>query len=141
MAGKLVDYTLGLYASKTYAARNGLPKSRNELAAHRLVRVCRRPCDKPLTRLRDGNRSAWRARYGISSALGQVEAVRAGAGLGILHSFIARGHDDLVAVSSLPIIHRAYWLVYHESMRPLRRLQAVARFIAEAVEQERAIFR
>ena len=34
-------------------------------------------------------------------------------------------------------IRRAYWLVYHESVRPLRRIQAVAGFITQAVERER----
>jgi hypothetical protein len=45
-----------------------------------------------------------------------------------------------VPVKAIPTIRRSYWLVYHESMRPLRRIQAVAGFIAEAVERERAIF-
>ncbi|EHK58275.1 hypothetical protein MAXJ12_05553, partial [Mesorhizobium alhagi CCNWXJ12-2] len=29
---------------------------------------------------------------------------------------------------------------YHESMRPLRRIQTVAEFITKAVERERALF-
>jgi hypothetical protein len=37
-------------------------------------------------------------------------------------------------------IRRAYWLVYHESVRPLRRIQTVAGFIGEAVERERGLF-
>jgi DNA-binding transcriptional LysR family regulator len=72
--------------------------------------------------------------------MGQVEAVRSGAGIGILHSFIARALPDLVAVPAAPPIRRAYWLVYHESVRPLRRVQAVAAFIGELVERERALF-
>ena len=82
----------------------------------------------------------WQARFSVSSALGQVEAVRAGAGIGILHTFIARQMADLVAVAAAPPIRRAYWLVYHESMRPSRRIQAVSAFIAEAVEKERHLF-
>ncbi|EFG9152686.1 LysR family transcriptional regulator, partial [Escherichia coli] len=30
--------------------------------------------------------------------------------------------------------------VYHESVRPVRRVQAVAAFIAQAVEKERGLF-
>jgi len=37
-------------------------------------------------------------------------------------------------------IRRAYWLVYHESVRPLRRIQIVAGFITKAVERERSLF-
>ncbi len=80
----------------------------------------------------------WDAAFSISSALGQVEAVRSGAGIGILHTFIARALPDLVPVAAAKPIRRAYWLVYHESVRPLRRIQAVAGFITKAVEQRKA---
>jgi DNA-binding transcriptional LysR family regulator len=66
--------------------------------------------------------------------------VRSGAGIGIVHTFIARALPDLVPVDAAPPIRRAYWLVYHESMRPLRRIQTVAGFITRAVEQERTLF-
>ena len=82
----------------------------------------------------------WQAAFSISSALGQVEAVRSGAGIGILHSFIARSVPELVPVTASGPIRRAYWLVYHESVRPLRRVQAVAGFITRAVESERQLF-
>jgi DNA-binding transcriptional LysR family regulator len=66
--------------------------------------------------------------------------VRSGAGIGILHTFIARALPELVAVKAAPPIRRAYFLVYHESVRPLRRVQAVAGFITRQVEKERALF-
>ncbi|TIS18392.1 MAG: LysR family transcriptional regulator, partial [Mesorhizobium sp.] len=37
-------------------------------------------------------------------------------------------------------IRRAYWLVYHESVRPLRRVQLVANFITRGVEREKGLF-
>ena len=66
--------------------------------------------------------------------------MRSGAGIGILHTFIASAHDDLVPVETIAPIRRAYWLVYHESMRPLRRIQAVTSFIQQAVERDRELF-
>ena len=71
---------------------------------------------------------------------GQVEAVRSGAGIGILHTFIARGVPELVPVKAVAPIRRAYWLVYHESVRPLRRVQAVASFIARQVAKDHRLF-
>jgi len=47
---------------------------------------------------------------------------------------------ELVPVDIVTPIRRAYWLVYHESVRPLRRVQVVAEFITRAVERERALF-
>jgi DNA-binding transcriptional LysR family regulator len=69
-----------------------------------------------------------------------VEAVRAGFGIGILHSFIARNHPELVELNLTQPIRRNYWLVYHESMRPSRRVQKVAEFISKLVEKERQVF-
>jgi DNA-binding transcriptional LysR family regulator len=140
VAAKLVDYALGLYASRAYAEKHGLPQSSAELSGHRLVGYVPDLAISPSLDYATDFSPDWQAGFSISSALGQVEAVRSGAGIGILHAFIARAIPELVAVQSIPPIRRAYWLVYHESVRPLRRIQAVAAFIAKAVETERALF-
>ena len=66
--------------------------------------------------------------------------MRAGAGIGILHTYIAHTAPNLVPVVAIPTIRRSYWLVYHESVRTLRRVQTVASFIAQTVEKERGLF-
>ncbi|TYR34534.1 LysR family transcriptional regulator [Mesorhizobium microcysteis] len=140
VAGKLVDYTLSLYASRDYAERYGLPRSVADLKQHRLIGYVP---DLLISLSLDYGPEImpdWQASFAVSSALGQVEAVRSGAGIGILHTFIARAHEDLVPVAIAPPIRRGYWLVYHETVRPLRRVQAVSAFIAAAVEAERARF-
>jgi hypothetical protein len=58
----------------------------------------------------------------------------------MLHAFIARAIPELVPVAAAGPIRRAYWLVYHESVRPMRRVHTVADFIARAVEKDRALF-
>ncbi len=140
VAAKLVDYSLGLYASRAYAEAHGMPESPAALAGHRLVGYVGDLVFSPTLDYAAEFWRDWQARYSVSSALGQVEAVRSGAGIGILHTFIARAHPDLVEVPAAPPIRRAYWLVYHESLRPLRRVQAVCAFIGELVERERALF-
>jgi DNA-binding transcriptional LysR family regulator len=140
VAAKLVDYSLGLYASSTYAQAHGLPASRQELARHRLVGYVPDLLVSPTLDYAAEFAPDWKAAYAVSSAFGQVAAVRAGAGIGILHTFIARDLPDLVAVDSVAPVRRAYWLVYHESMRPLRRIQTVCAFIATLVDRERALF-
>lgn len=140
VAGKLVDYTLGLFASRAYAEENGLPQTVAELANHRLVGYVPDLVVSPSLDYAAEFSPDWNAGFSISSSLGQVEAVRAGAGIGMLHTFIARSHPDLVPVPAAKPIRRAYWLVYHESVRPLRRIQTVAGYITKAVEAERALF-
>ena len=140
VAAKLVDYTLGLYASRGYAAAHGLPATLAELKRHPLIGYV---ADLLVSLSLDYGTEItpdWQASFAVSSALGQLEAVRSGAGIGILHTFIARDHDDLVPVTVAAPIRRAYWLIYHETVRPLRRVQIVSSFIAAAVEAERARF-
>lgn len=140
IASKLVDYTLGLYASRAYADAHGLPARREELPQHRLVGYVPDLVINPALDYAAEFSADWSPGYMISSALGQAEAIRAGAGIGIAHTFVARNMPDLVAVGVVPPIRRTYWLVYHESLRGLPRVQAVANFIAQSVEKERRLF-
>lgn len=140
VAQKLVDYSLGLYASRAYAEANGLPATPAELKAHRLVGYVPDLVFSPSLAYAPEFLPDWDAAFSISSAMGQVEAVRAGAGIGILHAFIARALPELIPVEAAKPIRRAYWLVYHETVRPLRRIQAAAEFIIRAVEQEKRLF-
>ncbi len=140
VAGKLIDYSLGLYASRAYVEQHGNPATPADLAGHRLIGYVPDLIINPSLDYATEFWREWETNYAISSALGQVEAVRSGAGIGILHTFIARSHDDLVLIEAAPPIRRAYWLVYHESVRPMRRIQAVSSFISELVEKERALF-
>ena len=140
VAGKLVDYSLQLYAGEDYAREHGLPQTIPDLLQHRLIGYVGDLTVSPSLDYAPDITPDWQARFSISSALGQVEAVRANAGIGILHTFIARRYPDLVPVPAAPPIRRAYWLVYHDSVRAVRRVQVVAAFIQEAVEKNRAIF-
>jgi DNA-binding transcriptional LysR family regulator len=140
VAAKLVDYTLALYASRAYAAAHPLPSSPSELKGHRLVGYVPDLVVSPGLDYASEFAPDFEPSFMVSSALGQVEAVRSGAGIGILHSFIARGHDDLVRVEGFAPIRRAYWIVYHESVRALGRIQAVSGFIGKSVDADRALF-
>ncbi|MCO5064579.1 MAG: LysR family transcriptional regulator [Rhizobiaceae bacterium] len=140
VAAKLVDYTLGLFAARAYVERHGAPASRDALAGHRLIGYVPDLVVNPSLDYSAEFSPQWDAAFAISSAMGQTEAVRSGAGIGILHSFIAHSIPELVPIECVPPIRRSYWLVYHESVRTLRRVQAVAAFISKAVEKERTLF-
>ncbi len=140
VAGKLVDYTLGLFASRGYAQAHGLPRTVADLSNHTLIDYVPDLIVSPSLDYDAEFSPDWRSTFAISSALGQAEAVRAGAGIGILHTFIARTMPELLPVDIVRPIRRAYWLVYHETVRPLRRVQLVAGYITRAVERERALF-
>lgn len=140
VAKKLVDYTLCLFASQSYLAEHPAPQTVEDLSKHRLVGYVDDLVISPSLNYAPEITRDWRPAFEISSAIGQVEAVKAGAGIGILHTFIAREHADLVPVLPERTIHRSYWLAYHESVRTLRRITAVSSFISDLVNSETGRF-
>lgn len=138
---KLTDYSLGLYASRGYIARHGVPADLAELTErHRLVGYVEDLIYAPgLNYARELTRQ-WRAEVEISSAIGQKEAVRGGAGIGVLHDYLARTDATLVPVLSGEHVIRSYWMAHHESLRDVARVRVVADFLVETVRQARADF-
>lgn len=140
VARKLVTYALGLYAARGYLAEHGTPSGVGDLTRHRLVGAVEDLLYSPSLHYTAEIADDWQSRFEISSALGQTEAVAAGAGIGILHAFIADRRSELVRVLPAHEIRREYWLVIHESARGLAPIRAAADFIAETVEAERGLF-
>lgn len=140
VCSKLTDYTLGLYASRGYLAERGAPKDIEALKGHRRIGYVE---DLLFTASLDFTGEVmrnWNAAFEISSATGQTEAVRSGAGIGILHNYIARQDADLVRILPETTIRRAYWTTFHESARDLARVRTVTAFVREIVETEQSIF-
>ncbi|MBN9670145.1 LysR family transcriptional regulator [Roseibium aggregatum] len=139
-ASKLVDYALGLYASKSYIRDRGAPSSSSDLSAHDLIGYVEDLLYSPSLNYGTEITKDWIARFEIASALGQTEAVRGGAGIGILHDFIARGQSELAPVLPELKLRRSYWMVTHESSRPLRHVAAAQEFLRDQVARDRAMF-
>ncbi|KQS65081.1 LysR family transcriptional regulator [Rhizobium sp. Leaf371] len=140
VSSKLTDYTLGIYASDAYLREHGTPDSIEALKRHRRIGYVE---DLLWTASLDFTGEVmrnWDAGFEISSATGQTEAVRSGAGIGILHNYIARQHGELRRILPEATIRRAYWTTYHESARDLLRVRTVVDFLQELVTAETAIF-
>jgi DNA-binding transcriptional LysR family regulator len=140
VARKLTDYRLGLYAAQSYLDAHGTPASLDDLAAHQLVGYVE---DLLFTTSLDYTAEflkGWRSSLAVSSAMGQTEAVRAGAGIGILHAFMVKRDSSLVPVLPAHTLTRSYWTVVHEDLRNIRRVALVAEFLSEVVARDRSMF-
>lgn len=132
---ELGSYTLGMYASRSYIAEHGSPRDLDDLQRHRLVYFVDamlqvEALDLPrriVPHMRDGVTS--------TNVLVQVEATRAGAGIGMLPCFAADRHDDLVRLLPGSVAERLpYWMIVRaDSMR----IPAVAA-LAEALREQTA---
>src|SRR5271169_3733274 len=140
VARKLTDYTLGIYASAAYIKRNGAPANIEALKAHRLIGYVEEHAFSTaldyVRELFDGAPTSFES----ASAVTQIEALRAGVGLGVVHDFIARRFADLVRVLPERRAPRAYWIVTHQDTRGLGRVRAVHVHLVASVERDRAMF-
>jgi DNA-binding transcriptional LysR family regulator len=137
---KLTDYSLHLYASRSYIAAHGAPASVADLKDHVLVTYVQDLLFSPdLNFMPELFTSGYR-RIECAGVVGQSEAVRAGAGIGILHDYHTSDHDELVMVLPEVSFVRTYWLVTHLDSRSSLRIRTVADFIVGEVEKSRGIF-
>nr|WP_153314100.1 LysR family transcriptional regulator [Agrobacterium tumefaciens] len=140
MFSKLTDYSLGLYASADYLTEYGTPADIEALKRHRRIGYVEDLIFSPSLNFTGEIMRDWDAAFEISSATGQTEAVRSGAGIGILHNYIAGQYPELLRIMPHLTISRSYWTAYHESARQLVRVRTVVDFLQELVAEERRIF-
>ena len=116
----------GLYAAKGYAARHGLPETEAELARHHFVAddtgQSRAPFLRWLRAAVPADRVSWRA----AQPPAQREAVLAGAALGFLPVFVARGNAELIEVlPPRPEWASPLWLVTHVDLHRSAKVQTL----------------
>lgn len=137
---KLVDYSLGLYASEDYLARAGQPGKVDDLGSHTLIGYVDDLIYTPELNYASEFVRDWRSDVEVSTAIGQFEAVRAGTGIGICHDFMASTSSGLVRLFPELSVTRSYWIVWHENQAVARRVQAVAELLDRIVRDERHLF-
>jgi DNA-binding transcriptional LysR family regulator len=140
ISSKLTDYTLGLYASRAHVKAHGMPGGLEDLRHHPRIGYVEDLIFSPSLNFTGEVMRDWDATLEVSSAIGQTEAVRSGAGIGILHDYIARQYPELVRILPDVVICRAYWTTYHESSRDLMRIKTLVRYLNDIVHEERHIF-
>ncbi|MBL8684083.1 MAG: LysR family transcriptional regulator [Myxococcales bacterium] len=129
---KLGSMRFGLYGAKSYLARKGQPKRRDELRGFDVVAGCREIAAGPEARwLGDDLRGA-RASLRTSAMRIVARACAEGMGLAVLSNMTASTEPDLVLVHEIPEIPaRDVWLVAHRDTRTQARVREVWRAIQE----------
>jgi len=78
--------------------------------------------------------------YECGSVIAQMEAVRAGEGIGILHDYAAGQNSELVRILPSVRFTRTYWLMSHPDTHDTARVSAVYRAIVEGVKANMGAF-
>lgn len=137
---KLTDYSLSVYASQAYLKREGPIEAQADLAGRLFVTHIE---DFAYSRALDYAAALGRLmsrRYECGSIVAQIEAVRAGHGIGILHDYAASRYPELRRLLPEVRFVRNYWLTSHPDTHGTRRVQEVHRFIASSVKAARGAF-
>lgn len=137
---KLTDYSLSVYTTKHYLKKTGNIQSTDDLARRLFITYVE---DIAYSRSLDytaGLARLMSRHYECGSVIAQMEAVRAGEGIGILHDYAAALYPELIRI--LPEMHftRTYWLMSHPDTHDTRRVAEVYRFISDSVRQDVVAF-
>ncbi|WP_334174899.1 LysR family transcriptional regulator [Pseudoxanthobacter sp.] len=139
---RLTDYTLDLYGTAAYFAGHGRPQHIADLTGHLFAGYIPDLLftgELDFTRLAEGVDVKPRIRS--TSVMAQLNAVAAGAALGILPTFLAAGHPGLERLFAGELrLTRTYWLSVHEDVRHRRRVQAVLQALTQQVRTDRTLF-
>lgn len=141
VARKLVEYRLGLFASRDYLDRHGPVCARTDLDHHAFVSYVDELVDFPellaLNQARTGGKVVFRS----SSSAAQQAAVAAGTGIGMLHLLAAGQDPRLERVLPNEIeARRTYWLVLHADLQRVPRVRAVIEFLDALVRRMQPLF-
>jgi molybdate transport repressor ModE-like protein len=137
---KLTDYSLSVYAAKIYLERHGTIQSTDDLKDKLFITYVE---DIAYSRALDYTAELAKLmprHYECGSVVAQMEAVRAGEGIGILHDYAAAQYPELARVLPEMRFSRTYWLMSHPDTHDTRRVAEVYRAIVESVTARKRAF-
>ena len=135
IARKIVDLPLGLFAHQSYLARNPAPQTAADLTDHVLVGQDR---NTGLIGAYEAAGVSLRTNdfgFRCDNDIAEINAVRAGIGIGPLHTGMASKWSDVTQVlPDIPVPPLELWLACHADVRHNKRIRVVMDFLAEKLK-------
>ena len=130
VAWKLCDYRLRLYGARSYLARYPPITGPDDFSQHGFVSYIDDLIEMPELRFLDNTIKNARVVFRSTNVSAQYNAILNGIGLGLVHCFMAHREDRLQVVLPADIsVERTYWLLVHEDLRQVARVDAVCKFL------------
>jgi len=140
VARKLIDYRLGLFASRDYLAGHPEIHGCSDLQGHRLIGYIDDLLYDQNLRFMDEFFPGLKTRFRSTTVIAQMNAVAAGAGIGVIPYFMAAAVGSLMPILPKHFAERAFWLQVNPDSRPLARVRATIDFIVAQIETSRELF-
>ncbi len=135
VAQPLARIRTGLYATRGYAERHGIPATEAEFATHRFVVTDTVDSRAPFYRWLRGITPPDALVFRATEPAALESAVRAGLGIGFLSAFRAAGNPDLIEVMPpRPEWDAPLWIVTHVDLHRTRKVQAFLTVLKDAAK-------
>ena len=134
VARYLGEIELGIFASKAYVARCGVPKGPQDMIAHDLVGYDR--SELIIRGMREAGFEISREDFNIrcDNQTTYWELVRAGCGIGFGQAMVARRDLDMVEIDfGFPLPSLPVWLAAHQGLRHTPRVRLVWEMLADGL--------
>jgi DNA-binding transcriptional LysR family regulator len=136
IAWKLCDYRLRLYATGDYLARHPPITCLEDLSGHGFVSYIEDLIEMPELRFFDNTLKNAHVVFRSTNVSAQTNAILDGVGLGMVHCFMAQRENSLQVVLADQIsVERTYWLLVHEDLRHVARVDAVCKFLTSILRE------
>lgn len=140
VARKIADYRLGLFAAKSYLEKHGKISTKEELAGHDLIDYIEDLLYDENLKILDEFAPGQKARFRSSTVVGQMNAITAGSGIGVIPYFMAHAESTLLPVLPDLYAERIFWLQVNPDTRQLARVRATINFIIKQIETNKEMF-
>jgi DNA-binding transcriptional LysR family regulator len=140
---RLTDYSLGLYATRSYLESHPPVRGRDDLAYHALAWYIDSLLDIPELDVFDGSVIPQRRLLRSSNIFAQLSFVTAGGGIGLLPRYLASQRPQLERVLPDDVsVRLTFWLVARKQSLGLARVQAAVDCLTRYVgsRQDRFLF-
>jgi len=138
---KLTDYSLNVYATKSYLADAPPIRDRQDLLEHPFIGYIEDMIFVPGLDYLGDIHPGIKARFQSSSIFAQLTATLNGLGLCVLPHFITRSLPELEIVLPEEVeLRRSYWLMRHRDLTQIPRVRMVTDYIFEAVKENQRAF-
>ncbi len=138
VARQLGVMRMGLYATPDYLARYGVPASADELPSHRVITYGDRLGALPENRWLLGQMAPAAPVLSSDSTAARLRATLGGSGISIQPQLFAQTNPQLQPLlPSIELPGHEIWLVYHQDLRQIPRVRAVAGFLTSILGDSR----
>lgn len=140
IARKLTRYKLGLFATRPYLENRRQIGNREDLRGNRFVGYIDDLLYDENLRFMDDLYPGATPIFRTSTVLAQMNAILAGAGIGVIPYFMAHAEKSLVPVLPEQSIERDFWLQFNPDSKNIARVRATIDFIVDQIRSEQDLF-